>query len=47
MGNQDISGKVVFSGAFMLEGKTRNVNTYNVREKDKVSKLSIEKILQE
>lgn len=43
MGNQDISGRIVFSGAFVLRGKTRNVNNYNVREKDRVSKVSIEK----
>lgn len=42
VGNQDISGRMVFSGVFMLGGKTRNVNNYNVR-KTKSQRLSIEK----
>lgn len=44
-GNQDISGRIVFSGALMLGGKKRNVNIIMMmsERKTKVSKVRIEK----
>lgn len=45
VGNQDISGRIVFSGALMLGGKKRNVNIIMMmsERKTKVSKVRIEK----
>lgn len=44
MGNQDISGRIVFSGAFMLGGKKRNVNIMTIMsERETISLRSVYK----
>ena len=47
MGNQDITGRIVFSGAFLLGGKTRNVHMITIMSERQSLKGKYRKMLEE